>query len=190
MLQRYAMIVLLVGCAVPFSGIGQSIYKCGGNAYSNTPCAGGKVVEVVTPEQVATAARQTDAQTMLRMIRAGNVNGARQMAQLNNEPYQLEWATQTYQQEAAQEAQEAQNERTQQEEQQASQGQRLTYQQIAWQQQQAQLKEIEREGAEERQRKQDQAAQNAAIQAAAMQTQTQIQAQIDAQAAMDRVMGH
>ena len=176
---------MMVASTAALPSVAQSIYKCG-NEYTDKPCAGGKVVVEITPEQVATAARETDAQSMLRMIRSGNAEGARAMARANNEANQFEWAAQTYQRELAQQAE---DERERNQEQQAYQQRAAQYQQ-AMQRQQDQAQEQERLAAEAWQRKRDQAAQIGAIQAAAMQTQAQIQAQIAAQAAMNQTMGH
>jgi hypothetical protein len=185
MKHRYAVLLILVASTVALPSVAQSIYKCG-NEYTDKPCAGGKVVVVITPEQAARATRENDAQSMLRMIRAGNAGGAREMARANNETYQFEWAAQTYQREVAQQAE---NERNSNQEQHAYQERVAQYWQGV-QRQQDQAQEQQRLAAEARQRKRDQAAQIGAIQAAAMQTQAQIQAQIAAQAALNQTMGH
>ena len=103
MKHRYVVILMMLASTAALPSVAQSIYKCG-NEYTTNPCAGGKVVLEITPEQVAKANRETDAQSMLRMIRSGNAKGAREMALVNNEANQFNWALQTYRQESAQQA--------------------------------------------------------------------------------------
>lgn len=112
--HRSVFSALLACCAVYLPVQAQTIYKCGGNSYTDHPCAGGKVVGQISPEEVARSHRIRDAEIMLGDMRVGNFQAARTLAATEGEEAQYNWALVKYRRQAAWEQNQAQQQQYEQ----------------------------------------------------------------------------